>query len=190
MILLSSYGLSSPIISEKAKKYLKPGKRKVLVVTYACSPDTVKEEVEKGLIPFGYKKEDVRYLNLFGSGIKPEDKFELIYVPGGDPFLLVKLMNMTGNRSYLKSLIKEGAHYFGFSAGADFAGENLEYLKTVEDCNCIIEDFSGLGLIKEKVLCHADQRDMATLKRVRDYDERKTLFLRNDELYVIKGDLE
>jgi len=54
-----------------------------------------------------------------------------------------------------------------------------------EDCDYTLENYDALGLIEEKVLCHVDQRDMSTMQKVRDFDDRKTIFLRNDELYII-----
>ena len=184
MILLSSYGFCSPFISEKIREYFNPVGKTVLILPFAgsnCQQTAVRER-ERGLIPFGFSHENI----YVAERNFPKDKpFDMIYVPGGDPFLLMNEAKERNLISFVKHAVENGTVYFGVSAGADFAGENLEYLCLVEDCNYCLRDYDGLGLIPQKVLCHIDQRDMGTLQRVREFDHRKTIFLRNDEVYVI-----
>ena len=88
---------------------------------------------------------------------------------------------------WLKNMVDRGTNYFGVSAGADFTCEDISYLKTVEDCNYELSDYKALSLIKDsKILCHVDQRSFGIMQQVRNYDNRKSIFLRNDEVYVIE----
>lgn len=187
MIILSSFGLRSPIVAEKAKEYINPGGKKVLVVPFAGFNNelTAEKEIKEGLIPFGFKAENICVPDVKSIENLREVEFDLIYVPGGNPFKLLKEAKEGNLIDLIRGQVRNGADYFGVSSGADFASENIEYLKAVEDCDYNLNDYDALGLIPEKVICHVDQRDMATLKRVKDFDDRKTIFLRNDELYVV-----
>ena len=187
MILLSSYGLCSPVVANKAKQYINPRDMKVLVIPFAGfnNASTASREIDKGLVPFGFSLDNICVLDVNNPGLCTNSTYDMIYVPGGNPFKLLSLAQECNVVGWIANEVKNGALYFGISSGADFACENIEYLKLVDECNLELTDFNALGLIKEKVLCHVDQRDMATLQRVRDYDERRTIFLRNDELYAI-----
>lgn len=187
MILLSSYGLCSPIIAVKAKEYIIPEDKKVLVVPFAGynNEKTAAREINEGLLPFGFILDNIYVLDANNPGLHREKSFDMIYVPGGNPFKLLSQAQKCNINQWIVDMVMQNTIYFGISSGADFACENLEYLKLVDECNFEIENYDGLGLIKEKVLCHIDQRDMSTLQRVKDFDERNTIFLRNDEIYVV-----
>ena len=187
MILLSSYGLCSPIIAERAKEYIIPEDKKVLVVPFAGynNEKTAAREINEGLLPFGFILDNIYVLDANNPGLHREENFDMIYVPGGNPFKLLSQAQKCNINQWIVDMVMQNTIYFGISSGADLACENLEYLKLVDECNFEIENYDGLGLIKEKVLCHIDQRDMSTLQHVKDFDERNVIFLRNDEIYVI-----
>lgn len=191
MIVLSSYGLCSPIIAEKAKEYIKnPEELTVLLIPFAgfSNERTAEREINKGLIPFGFKLENIYICDVENPTEHMEKHIDIIYVSGGNPFkLLTEAYNCKGLTEWLIKLIKSGTMYWGISSGADFLTTDMEYLKQVDDCDYDIETYKGLCIVKEKILCHVDQRDMATLQKVKDCDERKTIFLRNDEIYIYNG---
>jgi len=187
MIILSSYGLRSPIIAQKARELINPANMSVLVIPFAGfnNENTAAREINEGLIPFGFNIDNIFVCSIENPELYKDKKFDLIYVPGGNPFKLLKEAKECNLLPWVIKLVNEGATYFGVSSGADFACENIEYLRLAEDCDYTMEDYNCLGLIKEKVLCHVDQRDMATLQRVKDFDDKKAIFLRNDEIYTI-----
>ena len=188
MIILSSYGLCSPVIAEKVRKYINPEDKKVLVIPFAGfnNVNTAIREINQGLVPFGFEMENIYVCDKSEPKLYIEKKFDWIYIPGGNPFKLLKEAQETDIMPWLKNMAEnERTNYFGVSSGADFACENIEYLKGVDECNYDISDYTALGLIKNsKILCHIDQRGLGLLQQVRDYDERKSIFLRNDEIYV------
>lgn len=188
MILLSSYGLRSPIVADNVREYINPENKKVLIIPFAGfnNASTAAKEIHEGLIPYGFALENIYVIDAEEPELCKKDNFDIIYVPGGNPFKLLSQVQKCNIKQWIIDMVDNGAIYFGVSSGADFACGNLEYLKIVDDCNFEIKDYDGLGLIEEKVLCHVDQRDMATLQQVKDYDERKTIFLRNDEIYAIR----
>lgn len=188
MILLSSYGLCSPIIADKAREYINPDNMKVLVIPFAGfnNESAAAREINFGLLPFGFSIDNIYVVDIGSPELYRNIQVDMIYVPGGNPFKLLSETQKCSLKDWILNLVSNGAIYFGISSGADYACENISYLRLVEDCDFEMENYDGLGLLKEKVLCHVDQRDMATLQKVKDFDDRKTIFLRNDELYVIK----
>ena len=186
-IILSSFGLRSPIIREKVREHL-PKDLKVLVIPFAGfnSEITAKREIDEGLLPFGFEKSNICVCGVSNIDAYKCMNFDLIYVPGGDQFKLLYECQKNEMLGWIKQRITAGCRYFGVSAGADLATSDLEYLKMVDECNYELENFAGLGLIEEKVICHIDRRDAGTLEAVRNWDGRKTIFLRNDEVYVIE----
>lgn len=189
MIILSSFGLRSPIVAAKTKVYLPDCEdMKVLVVPFAGFNElnTARREIDEGLIPFGFNPNNIHVCHANMNEHKTQ-RYDLIYVPGGNPFKLLSACQENDIISFLKQLVNQGAIYFGASAGADLATENLEYLRLVEDCDYQLTSFTGLSLLKgTKIICHTDQRDFGTLQAIKDCDERKTLFVRNDDVYMIE----
>ena len=187
MIILTSYGLRSPIIAEKVRDLINPKDMKVFIIPFAGFDYnlTAKKESD-ALINFGFEKNNIYVCDVSNADEHKNKHIDLIYVPGGNQFKLLYECQKRKMLNWVKQLIIDGAHYFGVSAGADLATSDLEYLKLVDDCNEKLENFVGLGLIEEKVICHVDQRDISTLQAVKKYDKRKTIFLRNDEVYVIE----
>ena len=187
MILISSFGLCSPIIAEKAKRYIEPENKKVLVVPFAGfdNTKTAEREILNGLIPFGFEGGKIDVCSEFTAEQLKDRKYDWIYVPGGNPFKLLKGMEDYKMKKTLKEMVKGGCNYFGISSGADLLSNDLSYLRMVDDCNYVLDSYEGLGILKRKILCHIDQRDMSVLQKVQDFDDRKTLFLRNDEIYQI-----
>lgn len=187
MIILTSFGLRSPIVREKARGYL-PKDMKVIVIPFAGYNNeiTAKREIYEGLLPLGFDNSNIYICDISNIDEYKRMHFDLIYVPGGNQFKLLYECQKNKMLNWIKKCITDGCHYFGVSAGADLATSDLEYLKMVDECNYELENFAGLGLIEEKVICHIDQRDVGTLKAVRNWDGRKTIFLRNDEVYVIE----
>lgn len=187
MIILTSYGLRSPIIAEKVRDLINPKDMKVFIIPFAGFDYnlTAKKESD-ALINFGFEKNNIYVCDVSNTDEHKNKHIDMIYVPGGNQFKLLYECQKNEMLGWIKQRITDGCHYLGVSAGADLATSDLKYLKLVDECNYELENFAGLGLIEEKVICHIDQRDAGTLEAVRNLDGRKTIFLRNDEVYVIE----
>lgn len=187
MILISSFGLCSPIVAEKAKRYIEPGNKKVLVVPFAGfdNTKTSNREIINGLVPFGFERDKIDVCSEFTAEQLKGRKYDWIYVPGGNPFKLLVELKDYKIKNILREMVVGGCNYFGISSGADLLSNDLSYLKIVDDCNYVLDSYEGLGILKRKILCHIDQRDMSVLQKVKDFDDRKTFFLRNNDIYKI-----
>lgn len=76
----------------------------------------------------------------------------LVYVPGGNTFLLNHRLHISGVMPYLRRKVQAGLPFVGFSAGAILCGENI---LTANDMNTVeTPHFDGLNLIPFNVFVH------------------------------------
>lgn len=186
--MFSSYGFTSPLMKDKFSKMI-PRDESLKDKTCAIVPfagfDVVKtgEREKKNLIDFGFDEKKIYIIN--GAGFKKIDSLDYIYVPGGDTF---KLLNYVKQINLVKDLFDmvmyHGTIYIGVSAGAYIATQDLMYVTNVEDNNYVENDFSGLGLIDEKLLCHFDQYSFYTYKVCKQDSKYEILTIKNDQLLV------
>ena len=154
MILISSFGLCSPIVAEKAKRYIEPGNKKVLVVPFAGfdNTKTSNREIINGLVPFGFERDKIDVCSEFTAEQLKGRKYDWIYVPGGNPFKLLVELKDYKIKNILREMVVGGCNYFGISSGADLLSNDLSYLKIVDDCNYVLDSYEGLGILKRKIL--------------------------------------
>lgn len=156
MLIFTSFGFRSPIVSEKLKGELETKGKSVLIVPFAGFNEINCAAREKaGLCEFGFEEENVF---ICQSKESIDCTYDYIYVPGGDTFKLLKAVREKGLMEPLRNMVEEGSIYIGVSAGAELATQNLEYVKFLEDNNYSIDNFDGLGLVEDIILPHYDQR--------------------------------
>jgi dipeptidase E len=78
----------------------------------------------------------------------------LVYVPGGNTFLLNHRLHVSGVMPYLRKKIQSGLPFVGFSAGAILCGPNT---LTAKDLNTVgTHHFEGLNVVPFNFLVHYD----------------------------------
>lgn len=78
----------------------------------------------------------------------------LVYVPGGNTFLLNHRLHVSGVMSYLRKKVQAGLPFVGFSAGTVLCGPNI---LTASDMNTVeTPHFNGLNLVPFNFLVHYD----------------------------------
>ena len=190
-LLLSSYGFNTPIMREKYAKVIPQGddlyEKKCLIVPYAgFDVEKTFQREQQGLVEFGFNPDKIGIIGEHG-----DVSFQLpdyIYVPGGDPFKLLRSIRENGVvQDIVEYVCDKGAVYIGVSAGADIATENIEYVTQLEDNNVIDEkQFEALGLITESVLCHYDHYSYSTLKACREISGRSIVTINDDQLLMFE----
>jgi len=76
----------------------------------------------------------------------------LVYVPGGNTFLLNHRLHLSGVMPYLRKKIQSGLPFVGFSAGTILCGPNI---LTANDMNTVsTPHFDGLNLIPFNFFAH------------------------------------
>lgn len=77
----------------------------------------------------------------------------VLYVPGGNTFLLAHRLNVSRWMAYLRKKIQAGLPFVGFSAGAILCGPNI---LTSRDMNMIpTAHFEGLNLVPYNIFVHS-----------------------------------
>ena len=191
-LLLSSYGFNTPIMREKYAKVIPQGddlcEKTCLIVPYAgFDVEKTFQREKQGLVEFGFNPDKIGII-----GEHCDVSFQLpdyIYVPGGDPFKLLRSIRENGVvQDIVEYVCDKGAVYIGVSAGADIATENIEYVTQLEDNNVIDEkQFGALGLITESVLCHYDHYSYSTLKACREVGRRAVVTINDDQLVMFEN---
>jgi dipeptidase E len=90
--------------------------------------------------------------------------YDCIWVLGGNTFCLRVEMQRSGLDKIIKKLVKEGLVYGGESAGAIVAGPTLRGIELADEpAYADKKIFSGLGLVPQIVISHADNLQYAPL---------------------------
>jgi dipeptidase E len=159
----------------------------------------VAELTSLGLLP-----EELDLRNYFGTTTLESKlrEFGLIWVRGGNAFLLRRAMRYSGFDAVLPGLLTSSdLVYGGYSAGAVVAAPTLRGIDLIDDAHEIVPPYEpdviweGLGLIPFSIAPHF-QSDYLFVDRVDDavaYFEREKLpyrTLSDNQVIVIDGEVE
>ena len=133
---------------------------------------------------------DLRMHREVKSLSKKLQGYDLIWVNGGNTFMLRYEMKRSGFDTVLPGLLKKGAVYGGESAGAVVAGSSLlgvELADSAEFAEEII--WSGLGLIEKSIIPHADNPNFEAMTQqiVAQRSADEIVVLKDSEALVIDG---
>jgi dipeptidase E len=151
-------------ILEAARPYLE-GKDDPLVayIPAACLGGTYQEYTEKafrGLARVATLNTEMMALPEMEALLR---NAALVYIPGGNTFLLNHRLYISKIMEYLRKKVSAGLPLIGFSAGAILCGPNIltsRDINTVESAH-----FGGLNLTPFNFSCHYPQDEMGHLER-------------------------
>lgn len=111
---------------------------------------------------------------------------DYIYVPGGDPFKLLKsIREISILHEIVEYVRNKRAVYIGVSAGASIASENIEYVTQFEDNNVITNHlFGSLSLVHENIICHYDHYSYSTISACREVSGKPIMTIKDDQLLM------
>lgn len=184
---------------------------KVAVISNALDWSTDKQRVEDGI-----KKE---FEDMKGLGFKPTlldlrnyfDKpglteylsgFDLVWVRGGNTFILVKAMEQSGFDDVVERLIKPGKLvYAGYSAAFCAVSPSLKGVELVDDVNATAEGYKdfevweGYSLVDFYPIVHfrSDHPESADVEKEYEYVKgmgRKLKTFSDGDVYLVNGALE
>ncbi len=187
--ILTSFGFRSPIVAQKLRTVFAPQGKTVAVFPFAGFHWGHTFEREKaGLAAFGFAENDVIDCTERVTIARPD----YIYVPGGDTFKLLQQVQQTGLAPVLCQWIAQGSVYIGVSAGAELLTVDLAYVRAAEDNNYSLTGYSGLGLITEIVVPHADQLSYSQIQMYRSLSQtdRPLLLIGNTQVAVVADNPE
>ncbi|MDO4759685.1 MAG: Type 1 glutamine amidotransferase-like domain-containing protein [Candidatus Saccharibacteria bacterium] len=205
--------LASEILGNYADELLRltKGGRKMLVVSNARDhrdPEARQAKVRDNLALFeaaGFEPTELDLRNYFG---KPSELAEfvenfapdVVFSMGGNVFLLRTAMKLSGLDNIIIDGVKNDKFvYAGYSAGSMVAVKTLKYYghddlvaDKVPEIYGVESEMSGLGLIDEYIVAHADVEKHAEttkmyLGKLADAGE-EAIVLNQSSVYVIDGD--
>lgn len=141
--------------------------------------DRVEREL-KAMSDLGFKPEEIDLKDYFNKPQQIEftlSKYGLVWIRGGNVFILRKAMARSGFDKAIRSLLDAGIVYAGYSAASCVAGPTLHGVELCDDINLIPEGYpketlwDGLGLIDYAIAPHymSDHPESAMVDNVVAY---------------------
>ncbi|MGI8976677.1 MAG: Type 1 glutamine amidotransferase-like domain-containing protein [Thermomicrobiales bacterium] len=153
------------------------------------------------LSQLGYESEelDLRQYSHDPEGLaKRLDSLDLVWVVGGNAFVLARAMTTSGFGTALALALGRGMIYAGYSAGACVAGPDLRGIDLMDNSNDVPEGYDAntpadtLRLVPFRIVPHweSDHPEAASAQRAVAYLERHSLDYRaiRDGEALILGD--
>lgn len=190
MLILSSSRLGATWMRNKFEKVLGGtdlSDKKLLIIPCAsANEEKAGAQAIEDALSFGFKREhififSVRSFSILGRiYTEPKSKYDYIYVTGGNTFKLLHDLKECGYDKVLRKTIIEDATYIGSSAGAYLISKDVSHIQKYDENNYGIDDFSGLGILDARLICHFDND--------RYYDYYKLRMLTSDVVFTIDDD--
>ncbi|WP_216693352.1 Type 1 glutamine amidotransferase-like domain-containing protein [Dietzia psychralcaliphila] len=112
------------------------------------------------LSDLGYVLTDITAADFGDAGAFASalDGVDVLYVAGGNTFVLLAALRRHGADAVLVDRVRAGLPYIGSSAGSVITGPSIEPISLMDDPSAApdLADRSGLGLVETVVIPHAD----------------------------------
>lgn len=166
--------------------------------------ESLQKEIDD-LQALGFITKEIDLRNFFGKKEelkKTLEKFDLVYVRGGNTFILKRAFEASGFDSIIIQMLKDDSIvYSGYSAGVVILAPSMHGLEIVDDPNIVPEGYekefswNGLGILPYSVAVHykSDHPESAGVDQEIEYCINNNIpykTLRDGEVIVIEGDKE
>ena len=143
-------------------------------------------KAKEDLLGFGFKKVDFNDIEFD----KPEllEKYNVIYINGGNPFYLLYHMKKSGADLILKDISKQNTVIVGVSAGAIILGPNIEVINyfTPQINTVDMQVLTALGLTNKTIFPHYDREDLFQNNSGRSIEDRLKVFENINKCSVVR----
>lgn len=190
-ILLTSNGFFTDLIKQQFLQLI-DGDLSNLKATIITTASFKKQnnrfamKAKEDLLGFGFKKVDFNDIEFD----KPEllEKYNVIYINGGNPFYLLYHMKKSGADLILKDIAKQNTVIVGVSAGAIILGPNIEVVNyfTPQINTVDIQDLTALGLTNKAIFPHYDREDLFQINSGRSIEDRLKVFENINKCSVVR----
>ncbi|MEI8339199.1 MAG: Type 1 glutamine amidotransferase-like domain-containing protein [bacterium] len=192
-LLLTSAGLSTQSIKDKFISLLDKPVSDILILVIAFAQNDeeqfyVDQSVNE-LKSLGINK--IVYFNLKEESFDESQKFDAIYVCGGNTFAILNRMKETGVFEYIKKLQNTDTVYVGVSAGSIIAGPDIAIAGwgSEADTNEIgLQDFNSLNFTDISIYPHFHDELKSEVEEFRKQVEHPVIELTNEQAVVILGE--
>ncbi|MGG0848530.1 Type 1 glutamine amidotransferase-like domain-containing protein [Peribacillus simplex] len=190
-ILLTSNGFFTDLIKQQFLQLI-DGDLSNLKATIITTASHKKQnnrfamKAKEDLLGYGFKKVDFNDIEFD----KPEllEKYNVIYINGGNPFYLLYHMKKSGADLILKDIAKQNTVIVGGSAGAITLGPNIEVVNYfTPQINIVdMQDFTALGLTDKAIFPHYDREDLFPNNSGRSIEDRLKVFENLNKCSVVR----
>lgn len=207
-LYLSSYGIGNH--PEELIKIVGENKKAAVIVNAGDlnTPEGRAERLQQeitNLSNLGFEPEELDLRQYFGKEIELKNRlsqFGLVWVRGGNSFILRRAYTQSGFENIIKDLLeKDSLVYGGYSAAICVIQPSMHGTELVDDPTSIPDgykpefDWNGLNLINYHVAVHykSDHKESADVDKEVEYLEKNNIPykpLRDGEVIVIRNDIE
>ncbi|MCK1985715.1 MULTISPECIES: Type 1 glutamine amidotransferase-like domain-containing protein [Peribacillus] len=190
-ILLTSNGFFTDLIKQQFLQLIDGdlSNLKATIITTAShkkQKNRFAMKAKEDLLGYGFKKVDFNDIEFD----KPEllEKYNVIYINGGNPFYLLYHMKKSGADLILKDIAKQNTVIVGVSAGAITLGPNIEVVNYfTPQINIVdLQDFTALGLTDIAIFPHYDREDLFPNNSGRSIEDRLKVFENINKCSVVR----
>ena len=163
-LFLLSKGLTTDTLKREFLNFLEkdPETLSVAVVVNASSTDKKKikktKKVKKQFDAIGFDSTKIKLFDLMKTAPQRLSDFDVIYILGGNPFLLLDEVNKSGAQSVFKELANQDKILMGYSAGSLLLGPDLSLFNQVDSLlgfnNINLEELTCIGLYDFHIFPH------------------------------------
>jgi dipeptidase E len=189
-ILLTSNGFFTDLIKQQFLQLIDGdlSNQKATIITTAShkkQKNRFAMKAKEDLLGYGFKKVDFNDIEFN----KPEllEKYNVIYINGGNPFYLLYHMKKSEADLILKDIAKQNTVIVGVSAGAIILGPNIEVVNYfTPQINIVdMQDFTALGLTDIAIFPHYDREDLFPNNSGRSIEDRLKVFENTNRCSVV-----
>ena len=161
-ILLTSTGFFHQKVRAQFNKLITNKKSAVIITTASPKKELnqIKMPIRIDLEGMGFER--VTFLDVENESIDSLRDADVIYISGGNPFVLLHHLRESGADRLLQKKVNEDCIIVGVSAGAVVLGSSIRIVEWFSPAlNTIdLKDFTGIQLFDFSLLPHADRKDL------------------------------
>lgn len=193
-LFLTSAGLPAETTNEFLEMLSKkPKDTAVCFIATASEPEQDKWFVEKDkerLLELGFRITEIDLKQENEKSLRNIlEKFDVVYVEGGNTFYLLKYIRESGFDKAMLSFLKKGKIYVGVSAGSIVAGPNIELAgwKNVDKNIIGLKNLTGLNLVPFAIFPHFEKSYLEILEKFTSKIDYPVVALSDAQAVLVKN---
>ncbi len=194
-LFLTSAGLV-PEITEEFLKLLekKAEETELCFITTASNPEKDKWYVEKDrkrLLELGFRITEMDLEQENENSLKNKlEKFDVIYVEGGNTFYLLKHIRECGFNKAIKSFLSRGGVYVGVSAGSYIASPTIDAAtwKHTDKNITNLKDLRALNLVPFLITAHFEEKHRSIIEKAASQTKYPIIALNDKQAILVKNE--
>ncbi len=180
MLILTSDGLSTEELQTQFRKHISPAMTTAAIITTAANPFNERHpDIDRHIEIM--ERYDIRSECVDIETADPNvlTGYDIIIIIGGNPYYLLKIMQIKNCRPLFHELLASGKIIVGMSAGSMVLGSTIEYVNLLTpQMDVGLDDYSGLSLV-DMVICPHASTFVASIedsaKKLADYERSRNI---------------